>query len=178
MNQIFETQLQVVQRALGDVVAPALGNAESYVIEQLNLSMALLAFMQQRLPHARRYYRRTVASYIGMAKAIIALLAGFHNADIAGLDALVVEGKVLLDRPEADASDYRQFTGELRVAIAALTTAAQDSAYEAALDALILDHTGPILLQDRVWCMPLGFELRPQDLPEPEWERSDWDQMA
>ncbi len=50
MNQAFDTQLQVVQRALGEVVLPALGGASGHVIEQLHLSMAALSFMQQRLP--------------------------------------------------------------------------------------------------------------------------------
>ena len=26
-----------------------------------------------------------------------------------------------------------------------------------------------VLLNDRVWCSPLGFELRPQDRPAPNW---------
>jgi hypothetical protein len=172
MNQVFETQLQVIQRALIDVVAPALSNAESYVIEQLNLSLALLAFMQQRLPYARSYYRGTIASYIGMADAIIQLLAGNANTMNGNLDLLVAKGKTLLDCPVSDVSDYRQFIGELRAAIAAVTIAAKNSACESALDALVLDQSGPILLQDRIWCMPLGFELRPQDLPEPDWERA------
>lgn len=169
MNQVFETQLQVVQRALGDVIAPALAHAESHVIEQLNLSMAVLAFMQQRLPHARRYYRGTVSSYIAMAEAIIRLLTNYEKANSGDLDTLVVRGRALLDCPESDVGDYRQFTGELRIVIAAVATAAQDLAHESTLDALILDYSGPILLQDRIWCIPLGFELRPQDLPEPDW---------
>lgn len=171
MNQVFETQLQVVQRALGDVIAPALSSAESYVIEQLQLSIVTLAFMQQRLPYARRHYRGTVASYIAMVAAIVELLAEFNDTSHSHLDALITKGRILLNCPEAEIADYREFLGELRVSIAALATAAENADYESALDALIIDLSGPILLQERIWCIPLGFELRPQDLPEPNWNR-------
>lgn len=172
MNQEFETQLQVVQRALGEVVLPALDSAGSHVVEQLHLSIAALSFMQQRLPHARRYYRGTLQCYLDMAEAIGALLAGRAGPDGGGLDALVAEGRSLLESPYAEDADYRRSTGELRAKIAALVADAQGSAYEAALDALVMDHSGPILLQDRVWCGPLGFELRPDDLPAPDWKPS------
>lgn len=171
MNQAFETQLQVVQRALGDAVLPALINAEPYVIEQLHLSMAALGFMQQRLRYERGYYRCTILNYISMAEAIIELFVDSKDAEIGELDALIVKGRALLDSPAADVIDYRHFTAELRASIAALTAASQNSAYESALDALIIDRSGPILMQERVWCIPLGFELRPQDLAEPDWER-------
>ena len=170
MNQEFKTQLQVVQRALGEVILPALGSAESHVIEQLHLSIAALSFMQQRLPHARRYYRGTQQRYLAMAEAIGALLAGRAGADGGGLDPLVAEGRSLLDSPSAENADYRRSTADLLARIAALVADAQGSAYEAALDKLVMDHSGPILLQDRVWCAPLGFELRPDDLPAPEWK--------
>lgn len=172
MNQEFETQLQVVQRALGEVVLPALDSAGSHVVEQLHLSIAALSFMQQRLPHARRYYRGTLQRYLDMAVAIGALLADRAGPDGGGLDGLVAAGQFLLDSPSAEDGDYRRSTGDLRARIASLVADAQGSAYEAALDALVLDHTGPIVLQDRVWCAPLGFELRPDDLPAPDWKPS------
>ncbi|MDP3676567.1 MAG: hypothetical protein Q8R44_15950 [Novosphingobium sp.] len=172
MNQEFETQLQVVQRALGEVVLPALGSAGSHVVEQLHLSIAALSFMQQRLPHARRYYRGTLQRYLDMAEAIGALLAGRAGSDGGGLDPLVSKGQSLLDSPTTEDIDYRRSTADLRARIAALVADARGSAYESALDALVLDHSGPIVLQDRVWCAPLGFELRPDDLPAPDWKPS------
>lgn len=172
MNQEFEIQLQVVQRALGEVVLPALDSAGSHVVEQLHLSIAALSFMQQRLPHARRYYRGTLQRYLDIAVAIGALLADRAGPDGGGLDGLVAAGQSFLDSPYAEDADYRGSTGKLRAKIAALVADAQGSAYEAALDALVMDHSGPILLQDRVWCGPLGFELRPDDLPAPHWKPS------
>ena len=169
MIQAFETQLQVVQRALSEVVLPALTGASGHVIEQLHLSMAAVGFMQQRMPHARRYYRQTVASYLDMAAAIVTLLADHAGADGNGLETFIPRGRALLDSPLAEDADYCRFTGEVRAAISGLVETAQGRGYEAALDALIMDRSGPILLQERIWCLPLGFELRPEDLPAPDW---------
>ena len=164
MNLTFETQLQVVQRALGEVILPALSGAPGHVVEQLHLSMAAIGFLQQRMPHARRYYRGALAAYCDMAEAVAALLPGAQ-----ALAVQAGEGRSLLQSPEADEHDYQRFTADLRAAIAALVEAAAGTAHEAALDALVLERSAPILLQDRVWCLPLGFELRPEDLPAGDW---------
>jgi hypothetical protein len=166
MNLSFETHLQVVQRALGEVVLPALSGAPGHVIEQLHLSMAAVAFLQQRLPHARRYYRATLTAYCDFAEAAAGLVKGSET-----LAAQVAEGRALLQSPSAEDSDYQRITRALRADIAALVEGSAGTAHEAALDALVLERSEAILLQDRVWCLPLGFELRPEDLPAGEWAR-------
>jgi hypothetical protein len=169
MIQTFETQLQVAQRALSETVLPALAGAEKHVIEQLHLTMAALAFMQQRLPYARRYYRSVLQTYLDLANAIIDLLKSHGAAGSDELAGLVEKGQVALKEPEAEEPDYRHITDQLRSIIAAMSEAASATGHEAALDALIIERCGQILLDDRVWCSPLGFELRPQDLPVPLW---------
>jgi hypothetical protein len=177
MNLTFETQLQVVQRALGEVVLPALSGAPGHVIEQLHLSMAAIGFLQQRMPHARRYYRATLTAYCEFAEAAAALVTGSEGAGgedaarAAALAAAAAAGRALLQSPEADEAAYQQASGELRAGIAALVEGSAGTAHEAALDALVLERSEAILLQDRVWCLPLGFELRPQDLPAGDWAR-------
>jgi hypothetical protein len=166
MNQDFETQLQVVQRALGEVVLPALGNADKHVIEQLHLSLAAIGFMQQRLPLARRYYRGTLQRYLAMAGAVATLL----HADAKGLENQSKQSKAVLDDPAASDAELRAATAALRAQIAALVESSRDTPHEGALDALVLEHSEAILLEDRSWCIPLGFELRPEDLPKPDWQ--------
>ena len=166
MNQDFETQLQVVQRALSEVVLPALKDADTHVIEQLHLSLAAIGFMQQRVPLARHYYRDTLQRYLAMAAAVSALL----HAEAKGLEDLAGQGKVVLDDPAAADADLRAATVALRAKIAALVEASRNTPHESALDALVLEHSEAILSQDRSWCIPLGFELRPEDLPKPDWQ--------
>jgi hypothetical protein len=163
MNQSFAVQLQVVQRALGEVVLPALAGAEKHVIEQLQLSMAAIGFMQARLPEARKYFRAELRAYIDMADAVQQLVT---SQDLARLAA---SGRAALDRPEAEEEDYQAVTRGLREAIASLATTSNGAPHEAALDALILEKSEPILMQGRLWCLPLGFELKPEDLPNAAW---------
>ncbi|WP_221793246.1 hypothetical protein [Aquisediminimonas sediminicola] len=169
MIQTAETQLQVAQRALSETVLPALGGAEKHVIEQLQLTMAALAFMQQRLPYVRRYYRHLLRSYLDMADAMIDVLQSHGQVAPDELATLCEMGRAALHNPEAEDADYQHITAALRSAIAGLSVAAQGTDHEAALDAIIIELSGPILLNDRMWCIPLGFELRPQDLPIPSW---------
>jgi hypothetical protein len=165
MNQSYETQLQVVQRALSDVVLPALAGAEKHVIEQLQLSMAALGFLQHRLPHARRYYRWQLSAYLDLAEAVVVLVANDT------LSQLTQENRTLLQKPEAVDADYVAATRALREAIARQIVVSEGMPHEAALDALILDKSAPILLQDRLWCLRLGFELKPEALPTALWEQ-------
>lgn len=169
MIQTAETQLQVAQRALSETVLPALAGAEKHVIEQLQLTMAALAFMQQRLPYVRRYYRHVLQSYLDMADAMIDVLKSHGQGAPDEVTAICAKGQAALQDPEAEDADYQDITAALRSSIAGVSVAAQGTDHEAALDAVIIDLSGPILVGERVWCSPLGFELRPQDLPTPAW---------
>jgi hypothetical protein len=85
VNQSFETLLQVVQRALGEVVLPAVSGADKHVVEQLHLSMAALGLMQARLASARAFSRREVDDYIDIARAI----GSAAGSDVEGVIALL-----------------------------------------------------------------------------------------
>ena len=166
MNQDFETQLQVVERALGEVVLPALGDAEKHVIEQLQLSLAAVGFMRQRLPHARRYYRGTLMTYLDMAAEIIDLL-GSGPIELAALS--VSSRDVLFDAASTD-NDLRHATGVWRAEIAAIIEGTRDAGHASELGRIVMNYSEPMLLLDRAWCVPLGFELRPQDFNGVFWD--------
>ena len=92
-------------------------------------------------------------------------------ADAGDLALLAAEGRAVLDDPSSTDADFCAATGVLRAKIAATVEAGQGTAQESALDALIMDHSERILMEDRAWCVPLGFELRPDDLPRPDWDK-------
>lgn len=158
MIQSFDKQLQVVMRALREVVAPALGDAEKHVAEQVNLSIATLAFVAERLPDARRYYRWELSAYLDLARDLGA------GGD-AALAAFVEAGGAVLARPEADIADYEQVAHQGREAIAAFA----ESDGSIAVERLILKRSAAIIDQQRQWCRPFGFELKPETLPAPAW---------
>jgi hypothetical protein len=168
MNQSFETELQVVLRALGEVVLPALDGAEKHVVEQLHLSMAALDFMRQRLPHAGRFYRGELTAYATHADAVADLIAG-HRGDVADLRAQAEAARTLLSSPAADWSDYVDATRRLRNVIACVVEGSAGAPYEADLDALVIATATDLHLQSRVWCQPFGFELKPETLPGATW---------
>lgn len=167
MNQSFDTQLQVVLRALGETVLPALGGAEKHVVEQLQLSMVALDCIRQRLPHAGRFYRGELAAYVAQADAVAALIDA--PSDIDQLRAHADAGRAALQNPAADWADYVDATRTLRETIADVAERSAGSSFEATLDKLVLATASDLHLQSRVWCQPFGFELRPEDLPAPTW---------
>ncbi len=172
MNQSFETQLQVIQRALSEVVLPALDGAESHVIEQLHLSLAAAGFMQERLPHARRFYRAELRAYGSLAQEIAGLLKTHGLNTAASFQALALSAQTLLDDPEADGEDYIALTRKIRSTIADMIEQAAGEGFESALDSLILSFDADAQLQARAWCEPFGFELLAEALPTPDWLRT------
>lgn len=165
MNQSFESELQVVLRALGEVVLPALEGAEKHVVEQLHLSIAALDFMRQRLPLAAQFYRRDLADYIALADAAADLLQLYDASRASHLRALADDGRASLDDPLSAQADWLGVTRQLRSEVTVAIEASGKASYEQALDQLVLDHASAVHLRARAWNLPFGFELRPQDLP-------------
>ena len=163
MIQGFDVQLQVILRALEEVVAPALSGAEKHVAEQLMLSIATIGFVKTRLPEARRFYRMELRSCIDLAQ---------EAARIAGADSLacaIKHGESALADPEADIADFETASRSLRDGVTALSHASVGQPHQAQLDAAILEKSGALVAQNRLWCVPFGFELQPENLPKPDW---------
>lgn len=169
MNRSFDVQLQVAQRALGEVVAPALEGAEKHVVEQLHLAMATLAFVKTRLPEARRYYRMELQSFMDLARDGAALARSARPDEAEALLAVVTVGASVLADPEADLAEYDIATRHLRDGLTRLSHLCVGTTCQRDLDRLVLDRSNSIMLQSRQWCSPLGFELKPDELPAPAW---------
>lgn len=165
----FDTQLQVVLRALNDVVAPALADAEKHVLEQFGLSTLMLSFMQQRLPHARRFCRMELTAWIALAGDVTTLLAENPPGDLAALNGHRDAGEAALAAPDAENEDFIEISRAIRDAITAQVAAAVDHRAKSALDALLLERNDTILTQQRQWCQPLGLDPAAADLPAPAW---------
>ena len=159
MIQSIDKQLQVVMRALREVVAPALGGAEKHVAEQVHLSIATLAFVAERLPDLRRYTRWELSAYLDLARDV----DGTHTDP--AIAAFVEAGTAALGRPEADVTEYEAIARQGREAVTAFAEA--DGSVE--LERLILQRSAAIIDQQRLWCVPFGFELKPEILPAPAW---------
>lgn len=168
MMQSFNTQLQVSLRALREVVAPAMNAGEKHAVEQLHLVMATLEFARLRLPYARRYYRLELENYTGLADQVLAVIGIDQRTLNDQLRAAAQAGRAELARPEAELEDYVIVTRQLRELIGAAVPAAIGKPCEQALDVLIVQRQKDFLLQQRAWCLPLGFEPRPDELTTTE----------
>lgn len=160
----FNSQLQVALRALEEVVAPALGAAEKHVVEQLMLSIMTIGFVKTRLPEARRFYRMELRSCIDLAKDAARIAGGANELS----DAIKVGEGTLAD-PEADIAEFEAISHRLRDGVTALSHASVGQPYEAKLEAAIIEKSGALLAQNRLWCSPFGFELQPENLPKAAW---------
>lgn len=164
MNLGLDVQLQVALRALEEVVAPALGNAEKHVVEQLHLAIATIGFVKTRLPDARRYARMELAAYVTLAEQSLAR-AGSADALAAALEG----ARAVMASAEADTAGIEDACRALRDEVTALGSRCTDPAVSRDLDALVLDHGAAMVGQARQWTSPFGFELKPEDLPPPAW---------
>ncbi len=164
MIQNFDVHLQVALRALEDVVAPALGGAEKHVVEQLMLSIATIGFVKMRLPEARRFCRMELQSCINLA-AEAASIAGSPDA----LAEAISIGKSALADPAADLAEFEAASRRLRDEVTALSHASVGQPYQQQLDACILEKSGALVTQYRLWGAPFGFELHPESLPKADW---------
>jgi hypothetical protein len=162
--QNFDVQLQVALRALEEVVAPALGAAEKHVVEQLMLSIATIGFVKTRLPEARRFYRMELRSCIELAEDAARIASS--SGTLA--EAINVAQRALAD-PEADIAEFETASRRLRDLVTELSHASVGQPCQAQLDATILEKSGALVAQYRLWCAPFGFELQPENLPKPAW---------
>lgn len=168
MIQLFDTQLQVSLRALKEVVAPALRNGESHVVEQLHLVIATLEFARQRLPYTRSFYRLELQNCIRYAGEVSELVAAEDAPLAAELAELCRTGQQELDRPAADAEDHLLVTRKLRELIAAAVDRSVGKPYEDKLDQLVISHLKQFLPQQRSWFLPFGLDPAPEGLPKVE----------
>lgn len=169
MIQSLDRQLQVVLRALTEVVAPALADAEKHVVEQLQLSIATLGFVAERMPDARRFARFELRTYADMADAVADAAAGEAADQASAVRASAAAGRALLDRADADAATIETAARACREEIAALSDAVHGTPAQQPVERVVLERSGPIIAQSRLWCAPFGFELKPQDLPTAAW---------
>ena len=169
MIQSFDTQLQAVLRALSEVVAPALSEAEKHVVEQLHLSLATLKFIKVRVPEARRFFRMELQSYMTLIGEAAAIAAVDLADQCCAIEDVIATGQAELERPESDFEDYQLITRRLREQLADLSSSADGKPCKQCLDAVILDRSEFLLLQNRLWVSPFGLEPNLEALPKAAW---------
>jgi hypothetical protein len=137
----IDVQLAAVAKSLADNILPAIDPANSQAQEQMQLCLATLAIVRQRLPDLQGFLKQDLAENLSLLQAI-----GGEAAEGSGsLETRVRRIKEQI----ADVIDKARGTPqEKQVAIAVL--AAQE----------------PMILRARAWAIGMGFEPDPAQIPD------------
>ncbi|QUT07214.1 hypothetical protein KFK14_07330 [Sphingobium phenoxybenzoativorans] len=155
-------QLNVVMKALRDAVGPAVDPGNKMAVEQLQLSIATLNMVIDRLPLVRKCVRRALADTIEMAERISEL------DESNPLDPQVTRARAALLDPALDNEDLDVIRQDLLSRVTALFSHERRPDARRAMARAIVAASKPQTDMARAWCVNSGFELDPSVLPKIE----------
>jgi hypothetical protein len=153
-------QIQVMIKAMEQVVVPAVDPANKIASEQAGLVLATLKNLEQRLPMWRTYLRDEVSRLVALADDIVALDMG-NSADLA---SLAEEGRAMFASASAEAVQLEAVAVNLRNAVGQ-KVGEQDQVHRSAIGKLIMDAAKIQLERERAWLLPFGFESDASSIP-------------
>ncbi len=149
----IDVQLAAVAKSLADNVLPAVDPGNSMAQEQLQLVLATLAVVRQRLPDLHAYLRRDLSDNIALAKRI-------------GADAeAIADSENALASPLYSPHQVEAQVRLLKEAICGRVNAVRGTAREGAVAAAILDAQEAATMRMRAWALGMGFEPDPSQVP-------------
>lgn len=160
----IDTQLTAVIKALSDNILPALDQTNPMAQEQMQLCLATLGLIRGNLPSLHRFLRRDLEGQIELATEIADFAESSH-LDISALKAAVADSQVLLTDPEMGATEVEQQVRLLKEAVVEAVNAARGSDVETDIAQAILAAEEAAILRSRAWCLNMGFEPDPTQIP-------------
>jgi hypothetical protein len=160
-----DTQIQAVVKTLQDTIQPALDQHNSVAREQLQLAIATLGIVRDRLPMLHRYLRRDLEDNVALGRKLLPIVATAATTG-AALQTETQNGDAVLTDPRNGPAELQSQSRLLRAAIAALPAACADADTQAAVDRLILQSSKAMLDRGRSWAKPMGFEPDPTAVGE------------
>lgn len=160
-------QIQVMIKAMDQVVVPAIDPGNKIAQEQAGLVLEALRVLQDRLPIWRRYVCDELDRLV-CAVAEIRECGGIGQSD--ALQVLMdasANGKILLASPIADASEIEDAAITLRNAIGQLMSendTPENPVHRSELGKIVLRVSGTQLARERAWLSGFGFESDPSKI--------------
>ncbi len=152
-------QIHAMIKSLTDAVLPAVDPNNKLAIEQLQLTIGLLAMMEQRMPLEFKFDCDELRRLLGFADEL--KRSGAGNKALPDLVAAADAGADVLRRAQADPSEVVDAVRRLRATGGALAAAAYREGTpgnRAAVMKTVLSMSGEQLLRDRAWVIPQGWE--------------------
>ncbi len=158
--------LQSVVRALADVVAPAIDPENSRAREQLRLSIDYIEFVLGRLDFMYRRELFELRHYLGMARAVQAIVGPPGLCADVGLEAAIGDGGHALAEHGAPVRRMKDATAALAAAIAAVVRAAPtlDTPVRRRIEQTVVSMGRERIEFERSWYLPLGFDPDPGEV--------------
>lgn len=151
-----DLQLQVVIKALRDVVLPAVDTNNVIATEQLQLSLATLEMVRSRLPMLHEAARKELADAVNLARSM------GHEETIAGV---ITSAEALL----SDSAGTTRAIDTLRVRlldeVSKSLSSVTDRERRKDLARSIIAASKSQCDLARAWSLPGGFERDPQEIP-------------
>lgn len=163
-------QIPSLIKALTDVVLPAVDPANRLAQEQGQLIVGMLHLMAQRLPLQYRYDRHELQHFLALADQLSAQAAGLPEAReaLTALADAAARGRATLAAAGIEPVQLEAANLALRAATGAVvssTATAADEVAVRAIGAAVLAHAEAMLLRERAWVAPQGWEGPGSGLP-------------
>lgn len=166
-------QIPTLIKALTDVVLPAVDPGNKLAQEQAQLIVGSLRLIAQRLPLQYRYDRHELASFLELGKQLEREAGGSPDLASAAtsLASSIANGSAVFTRVGADPGELENANLELRESIGLIVQAAatlDDEPRRKAIESAVMAHAKDMLLRERAWLAPQGWEGKDSSLPSIE----------
>lgn len=160
-----DAALQAAIKALSEVVGPAVDPADALAVDQLRLVISWLHFHGQRRGDGRRLAWAALRQRIAMARDAASAVQGSALGPV--LEERCAAAQALLERADAPTADWCDGAQALDAEVCAAVDALADgpAGPRHALAKVVLTHSRDVLMLQRAWFAPLGFEARPAAVP-------------
>lgn len=167
MPNTLANSLAACVRGLDTMILPAIDPANPLALEQAGLISKTLRFAIERIPHLIARSRQEMRFYRQMAEAMAPHLCAIAGADPAGLARLCARADRLWRDPHASLDDLDAAQQALsdRIAAIARLCRTEDSHAAREVERIVLREGVGINQLNRAWQLPLGFEVRPEEIP-------------
>lgn len=169
MQLRLDIQLRAMIKSLSDVVVPAVDSNNKLALEQIQLTIGLLALMEQRQPLQFRFDCDELARLLRLADELTHHVS--NGGASAALDRVALASSVgadVFDRARADPTEVLDAIRELRSACGQAVDSIYrdgDDAARSKLKKVVLSTSEAQLLRDRSWVSPQGWEPHPESIP-------------
>lgn len=167
-----DIQLRAMIKSLSDAVMPAVDPNNKLAVEQLQLTIGLLAMMEQRMPLQFRFDCDELERLLGFANELGQQPGGKDaSAALTEVAAAAESGSDVLGRAKADPAELLETVRRLRATCGKAVDAIYregDAASRDLLKKTVLSISGEQLLRDRSWVSTQGWEPHPESIPPVE----------